>query len=400
MADDQSRRRLARRVSQPAQRWYALLGRRYHSRRFSDSAGSLVNYIAVKEDITVRKTLEAAERDQRQLAEALRDSAAALNSTLKLEEVLDRILDNIGKMAPYDAVVLLLIEGDAVRVARQHSSIPLQPEQNASHAQLELANLPILQSLLETWQPCLISDTQADLRWSSIFPNMQWVRSFVSIPLDIRGEIIGAIDLTSAVPEFFTTQHVERFQAFASQAAIAIENARLYEQAQYLSTTDPLTELNNRRYLFDIGVFELARIRRYGGSMSAIMIDIDHFKNLNDTYGHAVGDLALREVARRIKNCVRTVDIVARYGGEEFVILMPETSLQAACFVAERIRRSVSDDPVVNHGMEVYTTLSLGVAELEPDCKNLDELLKCADQALYAAKAAGRNRPASYQTTA
>jgi two-component system cell cycle response regulator len=134
--------------------------------------------------------------------------------------------------------------------------------------------------------------------------------------------------------------------------------------------------------------------------MSAIMIDIDHFKNLNDTYGHAVGDLALREVARRIKNCVRTVDLVARYGGEEFVILMPETGLQAAGIVAERIRRSVADDPVVNHGMEVYTTLSLGVAELEPDCKNLDELLKCADQALYAAKAAGRNRPASYQTTA
>jgi len=364
-----------------------------------DPAGKLVNFIAVKEDITVRKTLEAAERDQRQLAEALRDTSVALNSTLKLDEVLDRILDNIGRMAPYDAVVLLLIEGEVARISRQRSSFPLHPEQNAGEAQLKLADLPILQSLLETRQPCLISDTQTDPGWRSIIPNAQWVRSFVSIPLEIRGNIVGAINLASAKPEFFSTEQVERFQAFASQAAVAIENARLYEQAQYLSTTDPLTELNNRRYLFDIGSFELARIGRYGGCMSAIMIDIDHFKNLNDIYGHAMGDLALREVARRIKNCVRTVDIVARYGGEEFVILMPETGLQAALHVAERIRQSVAESSVVDHGLGVCTTLSLGVAEIDPDCKNLDDLLKCADQALYAAKAAGRNRPASYPTS-
>jgi diguanylate cyclase (GGDEF)-like protein/PAS domain S-box-containing protein len=359
-----------------------------------DPDGNLINFIGVKEDITARKLLEEAERDQRQLANALVDTAAALNSTLKLDGVLDCILDNIEKIVTCDMVMIMILEEEELKAIRYRN----RSQQDVDHIDLinvhaNTINDPMMQSMIHTKQPQIIPDTRADAHCQA-YDGMRWIGSYLGAPLVIRGSVVGAIHLVSATPGFFTLEHTGRLKAFASQAAIAIENAQLYEQAQYLSVTDPLTEMNNRRYLFDIGGFEFERIRRYGGTLSAIMIDIDHFKHLNDRHGHAVGDLALREVARRIKSCLRAVDIVARYGGEEFVILMPETHLKEAGLVAERVRRSIGENPIVEDNLAVRTTLSLGVAEVDQSCTNLDELLKCADQALYAAKAAGRNRVA------
>lgn len=130
-----------------------------------------------------------------------------------------------------------------------------------------------------------------------------------------------------------------------------------------------------------------------------MMMDIDRFKNLNDTFGHAVGDFVLNESAQRIKRCTRTVDIDARYGGEEFVVLMPETDLNKASQVAERVRQSFDGQPFVVDDTQVMVTLSLGVAEIGPSHHILDDLLKDADQALYAAKASGRNRVEIFNNT-
>ena len=185
--------------------------------------------------------------------------------------------------------------------------------------------------------------------------------------------------------------------AFAGQAAVAIENAQLFEQAYYLSVTDPLTQLLNRRHFFEVAKFEFERIQRFKRPLSIMMVDIDHFKNINDTHGHAVGDLALREIASRIKNSVRTVDIVARYGGEEFIILMPETGLHEALQVAERVRVSVADAAIEEDPVKISATLSIGVAEINEKSKNVDQLIIYADRALYAAKANGRNCVAGFQ---
>lgn len=363
-----------------------------------DSARKLINFIAVKEDITARKMLEEAERDQRQLAEALRDTAAALNGTLKLDEVLDRVLENIGKLVICDTAMILLLDGYLVRKIRHRSNTTqgTLPQMITSNTQLNLVNAPILDWMRETKQPCLIPDTQADPRWRTI-PGMDWIRSFVSAPIEIRGHVEGLIHILSAKPGFFTPFHSERLIAFAGQAAVAIANAQLFEQAYYLSITDPLTELNNRRHFFEIAKFEFDRIHRYKRTLSIMMIDIDHFKKINDIYGHAVGDLALREIATRINHSVRTVDIVARYGGEEFIVLMPETGLKAARQVAERVRKSLADKPIEAGSVTVFATLSIGVAEIDEKSKNVDQLIIYADRALYMAKETGRNRVAGYQ---
>jgi diguanylate cyclase (GGDEF)-like protein len=208
--------------------------------------------------------------------------------------------------------------------------------------------------------------------------------------------VAGAIILTSTTPGHFSAAGAQGLSAFADQASVAIENARLFQQAHHLSVTDGLTGLNNRRHFFDLAKVEYERVQRYERPLSVVMIDIDQFKILNDTYGHLVGDAVLREIARRIQETVRTIDIVARYGGEEFVVLMPETDLAEAVLVAERVRRSVAESPVVVERVTVSTTISLGVAEIGDQCAGFDEVLKCSDKALYAAKATGRNRVEAY----
>jgi diguanylate cyclase (GGDEF)-like protein/PAS domain S-box-containing protein len=363
-----------------------------------DLMNRLVNFIAVKEDITARRLLEEAERNQRQLAEALRDTLTALSSSLKLEEVLDRVLENIAKLITFDASMVLLVEGYSVRQIRYRSKNPeeLINQTAVGDTQAHLINFPILQEMREIKLPCLIADTQADPRWRAI-PGIGWVRSFISAPIIIRGHVAGIINILSATPGFFTSAHTKLLMVFSEQSAVAIENAQLFEQAYFLSVTDPLTELTNRRRFFEIGRLEFERAHRYERTLSVMMVDVDHFKRINDTLGHAVGDLALREIATRIKQIVRTVDIVARFGGEEFIVLMPETELDEACRVAERVRHAVSDIPIEKDAYTFCITLSIGVAEIRKASMDIDELIRCADQALYEAKAAGRNRVLRYQ---
>lgn len=167
------------------------------------------------------------------------------------------------------------------------------------------------------------------------------------------------------------------------------------EELQRLASSDALTGMNNRRVLFESLGAELSRVRRYGGFLSLLMLDIDHFKRVNDTWGHAAGDDVLRAVARVVKRTVRDVDLSARYGGEEFVILLPETALEGAVQIAERLRLAVSTAPVTlaepSAGQAVTVTVSIGVAEASAP-ESGEALISRADAAMYRAKEGGRNR--------
>ncbi len=180
-----------------------------------------------------------------------------------------------------------------------------------------------------------------------------------------------------------------------AKAELEAKNQELYQayvREQLLARTDTLTGANNRRYFFEVAVHEFNAAVRYGHPLSAIMFDIDHFKKLNDTYGHRVGDEMLRSLAQLTRQHLRDADILARYGGEEFVILLPYTRLTQAYLVAERIREKVSAFRLVVNGAEVGITLSLGVAEFGSETDSLDKLIQHADQAMYEAKSGGRNR--------
>ncbi len=188
---------------------------------------------------------------------------------------------------------------------------------------------------------------------------------------------------------------IERVE-LAARIEILLRARRLSLETHRLSITDPLTGIYNRRYFFEISQRDIGKIKRKNSSAACLMIDIDHFKLINDTFGHPVGDKVLVDLANKIKSCIRDIDIVARYGGEEFVVFLPETDLSGAIKVAERIRREISKAPFkVNSKVEVPVSVSIGVSFLEGNNVDLTKLLYIADNALYEAKRMGRNRVVS-----
>lgn len=181
-------------------------------------------------------------------------------------------------------------------------------------------------------------------------------------------------------------------QTLANQAALVIENARLYNQMQYLAVTDTLTGVYNRRGLFDRGQQEISRSLRSSRPLAAIMLDIDHFKQINDTFSHVVGDEVLRILTKLCQDNLRSLDIIGRYGGEEFAIVLPETDTASAQLVAERLRQCVAETPVFTQNGVVNFTISVGVASMTDGISTMAVLLDRADTAMYQAKETGRNR--------
>jgi diguanylate cyclase (GGDEF)-like protein len=192
-------------------------------------------------------------------------------------------------------------------------------------------------------------------------------------------------------PDDFSETDVSTLATFAAQAAIALDNVRLHEEAQRLSLTDPLTGLFNYRYLRESLRRELERAARFGRDLAIVALDLDHFKDVNDTYGHAVGDIVLTEVARRIRAVTREVDVAFRRGGEEFVILLPETDAAGGGALARRLAAEVRQSPVFTRDHAISVTVSIGVAVFPEHGANGSAVLEAADRALYAAKAAGRD---------
>ncbi len=214
----------------------------------------------------------------------------------------------------------------------------------------------------------------------------------VYIPMLKEGELYGVIKVGAKINgQPFTENDLEFFATLASQAVIAFENARLYS----LAITDSITKLYVHRYFQMRLEEEVARSRRYNSTISLLMCDIDHFKPINDNYGHQQGDAILKEVSKILRKNVRNTDIAARYGGEEFAIILPETTQADAKIVAERIRRDVAhfDFPSIMPGQpSVKCSISIGVAGFPLNADNKDQLIQKADNALYKAKGSGRNK--------
>ena len=181
---------------------------------------------------------------------------------------------------------------------------------------------------------------------------------------------------------------------FAKQVGVSLERARLFQEVQSLAHTDPLTGLQNRRSLFELGRVEFARAQRMNRPFCCMMLDVDHFKQVNDTYGHPVGDQVLRVFADRCKISVREMDMIGRYGGEELIVLLPETDRETAMQVAERLRAAVAATPIKILDAEIAVTVSIGVATQDENTNQLETLIARADQAMYIAKHRGRNQVA------
>lgn len=343
-------------------------------------------------DISGRKLVEETERQQRIFSDALRSSVAALNSSLKLDEVLDCILTSLEKVIPHDTANIMLVdEAGFARVVRAHGYEAVGMDLLINRIALQVSETPNLLKMAMSACPHLIADTSKEPGWVDI-DGSNWVKSYIGAPVLVKGKVVGYINLDSTKPRIFSQSQAERLQIFADQAGIAIENARMFETMEKMAIVDMLTGLYNRHHFYILAEREMERYKRYLKPFSVIMMDLDHFKLINDRYGHQAGDYVLQEMARIITTEMRKMDIIGRLGGEEFAILLPETGLDQAILAADRLRKRLDDTSFVTEDHAIHITASMGVAEMTADIENIQMLLSRADRLLYQAKANGRNQ--------
>jgi diguanylate cyclase (GGDEF)-like protein/PAS domain S-box-containing protein len=520
--------------------------------------------LIVMRDITERKTKEKYDRDQQQLTEALANTAAAVNNSLDLGNVLEKILENVTKVVPHEAANIALMTDDGkarfVRGKNLEKYGPLNNLLSPDNNVLEMFNF---KKMAETQKGMIVVDTHKDKNWSGNIKGSEWIRSFLGAPIIFNNKVLGFISLDAGIPHFFKPEHLERLEIFANytataltnanlysevkqhademsilyeislaiaagaglekttqavfrqlkkvipidlfylalyeptkkvlsyfmykengeridiepfflfqkqsltrfvmekqqtvyipdfeakdsvlkedevikvagfenrtvlgiplilrgevmgvlsmqagkpntydhdqirlletiaqQTSIAMDNAKLFEKMQTMAITDSLTGLYNRRYFYMILENEIERAKRYQISLSLIMLDIDHFKRVNDQLGHLAGDEVLASFAEVCKNQLRQVDVMFRYGGEEFMILLPESNKEDAMNAAERIRSAITETVFETKKGNVSITTSIGVSEYGEDHPGPNEFVESADKAMYASKDAGRN---------
>ena len=221
----------------------------------------------------------------------------------------------------------------------------------------------------------------------------QSIRSQAAVPLSAGNNVFGVMVVASAHRRELSSVEMERLAVLGHQSSLSLQNALLHGELERLSVTDRLTELYNHGYFQQRLEEEFKRSARFGHKMSLIMLDIDDFKEFNDTFGHPQGDRVLKAVSAIIRGNLRDMDIAARYGGEEFVVLLPETELEGALAVAERIRTGVDGYRLDGSGKaRAVGTVSVGVASFPEHAKTALGMLESADEAMYSAKRAGKNR--------
>jgi diguanylate cyclase (GGDEF)-like protein/PAS domain S-box-containing protein len=532
--------------------------------KLQDGYGRLVGRLLVFRDVTERKLAEETDRKQRALAEALRGTFAALNSTLVLEEVLDRILVNVGCVVPHDAASFVQIETGQMHLERTTEKTREEPdeEKNSNLGPFQWSQNPMISQMVKVGKALAVSTTSESMEWIGS-PDSLSIQSYVGAPVVVKGSLVGIINLGSVRPGFYTMEHADHLQTFAdqaavaienarlfnqtthraeqlatlnrlglvitsdlemkhvqrsiyeqccnvadvdvfylaicdemtgliefptfydqdipvefgpfdlnkdsgltgyviktrrslyipdtkspdieqnypiirtggvpslsyigvpillrdrilgvismqnyntyayteedihlletisTQAAVAIENARLYAEVQRLAIVDELTNVYNYRGLMEMGPREVERAHRFGRPLSALFFDIDHFREFNNEYGHIIGNQVLHAVAECAQRSLRAVNLLVRYGGEEFVVLLPETTLEQARATADRLRSNVELLRVSTEKGSLGVTISIGVAQLTGQTPTLEVLIENANQAERLAKENGRNR--------
>lgn len=362
------------------------------SHSFSPSEVELVSGLARQAALAIERArlFDAMERHAQE-QQTLRDAGANVANALQQKDAVKRVLVEINRIVPHDTATVQLLREDFLEIIDQRGwgktkgiigmRMPI-PGQNPNTI------------VIQEQRHLIINDPSSKYASFQKFP-LSEIRSWLGVPLIAHGQTIGMLTLDSLEAHHFTEQHVHLATIFANQVAVTIENARLFEEVQELAVTDVLTGIPNRRQLFDLGNREFNRAARFKRELSAIMLDIDHFKRVNDNFGHPIGDEVLQTIAQRCSQKLRDIDIFGRYGGEEFAILLPETPLAGAYNLAERLRCAVADHPIETGVGPLKITVSLGVASITNQAKHLSDLLGQADIALYAAKQSGRNRVVS-----
>ncbi|GIE48068.1 hypothetical protein Ani05nite_16020 [Amorphoplanes nipponensis] len=347
----------------------------------ADVLTAITHHIAVGLETARAAQLEvavAAANRQRDLAETLRRAMARLTGTLDPQLVLRRLLLTARQTPGANRGWLLLGTSASTEITVLGGPAPVQ---------LVLAEHPDLRALLDNRQADMINGTPP---WAGAFDDSTG-QSWLTVTLDDRDGALGVLVLASDRPGAYAAADLGLAAALVGQGMVAFDNARLFSRVTELATTDSLTGVANRRRFFELAERSLAAARAADGPVTALMVDIDHFKRINDAHGHQVGDDVIKAVVQRLLGGLPANGLVARYGGEEFAVLLPGVDAEGER-LAEALRAAVAGSPVDTRSGPIPVTISVGLARLRPGDPTPDTLLGRADAGLYAAKQAGRNR--------
>ena len=359
-----------------------------------DEEGKPQFFIGADVDITDRHTMEEAlarakaEAElQAQEAETLRMAGAIVTSTLEVGKTVQLVLEQAQNVVSYDTATIQLLRHDGLEViggagwddmdAIVGVRVPY-PSTSPHSAALDANRTVQIRDMQEEYPE------YANIAGTSI-------RSWIGVPLLVHGEKMGLITMDSAKPDFFTSKDVRLATALGDHVAVALHNARLYEQTRELAMTDSLTGVSTRRSFFVQAEAALIQAVQHQEEISVIMVDLDHFKSINDEFGHASGDDAIRLAAEAARQTLRRTDVIGRYGGEEFAVVLPRTGQASAQAIAERLRERIK--AITVPGTPRTLSASVGVTtKLPSQTDTVDAILDEADQALLQAKRDGRNK--------
>ncbi|MBI5018017.1 MAG: sensor domain-containing diguanylate cyclase [Deltaproteobacteria bacterium] len=324
--------------------------------------------------------------------ETLVEIGKALTSSLDLREILSIIMEKVSLLLKPETWSLLLLD---------EATGDLTFEIAVSPAAERLKGIRLRKGQgIAGWvalhgEPLLIPDAREDERFAAQVDEAVdfRTRSIVCVPVKSKNRILGVVELVNSLDEGqFDEADLKILATIADYAAIAIENARYFAKVRELVITDDLSGLYNARYLLEFLDYEIDRARRYGTDLSLVFLDLDYFKDVNDTYGHLAGSGLLSEMGRLIQKHIRKADIAARYGGDEFVVVLPNTSKAGAHTMATNLHRVVKDHYfLVNEGYRVRITASFGVASYPADAQTKLALIRMADKAMYDVKDSTRD---------
>ncbi|MFQ5989788.1 MAG: diguanylate cyclase [Candidatus Methylomirabilales bacterium] len=350
----------------------------------------------VKAHLRTRELWEDLEQQQKDLAQLL-ELSKGVASTLRPSEIFHLIVERTAQLVTALRCSLVIIgEGEKGYV------VASQDNPRITRLPITLEQYPEIQEAIRRQQPVMVEDISQDPLMAEVWNKMAPLhfRSLLVVPINLRAKVVGTLVLRmarSTAP--FTTREMQLCQLIGELAAISLQNAHLFESLELanldleqLTLIDDLTQVYNRRFLFRKLEEEVERAKWYGQPLCCIMLDVDDFKEVNDRYGHAQGDVVLKELATVIQEVIRRGDVLTRYGGEEFVLLLPQTEGEGAWKEAERILRTIREHRFPGIEPLLPVTVSMGIANypLNPITEAAD-LIKLADRAMYAAKHSGKD---------
>jgi diguanylate cyclase (GGDEF)-like protein len=345
------------------------------------------------EEVTKRRSAEKILRDlstrlewERTKLEEVLSIEEQLNSLLRVNKITDFIVQKTAKILEAKKCSLMFVDEHSRELCiKGHIGLD---DKIIEHGRESIED-SLAGQIIQQGRPILVKDIETDSLLARQNRPSYDSKSFVSAPIRLGNQIIGLInvaDKNSKDIQIFSELDLKILCMIARNVGVTLENAKLYQEMQYLTITDPMTNMHNYRFFVKTIDREIQRLKRYGGALSLLMIDVDNLKSYNDSFGHLDGDLLLQKIGNAITSAIREVDVACRYAGDEFAVILPETRITEANVVALKIIESVQSLP-----LKKQMTISIGVAKYSGNMTRHDLVMR-ADTALYQAKRTGKNK--------